>query len=80
MGTNTSSGLTGADFLKWYFRTNGITEKEIKLYEEWEIFDHCRNLRNDVHGAEYAAEMVRKIKQYRYLTHDDLRRDYDDAP
>ena len=35
------AGLDGAAFLKAYFRTHGITEREVRLCGEWEIFDYC---------------------------------------
>ncbi len=72
--------LGGAAFLKAYFRTHGITEREICLCEGWEIFDNCRGLQCDAEGIEYADRMTEKIKRYRTLTKDDLRTDYDDAP
>lgn len=74
------SELSGADFLRWYFRNNGITENEIRLCTEWGIFDNCRNTRNNEEGRAYAAGMTAKIKRYRGLTVDDLRKDYNDAP
>ena len=80
MAKDNLAKLDGAAFLKAYFRTHGITEREVRLCGEWEIFDNCRGLHNDAAGIEYADRMTEKIKRYRSLTHDDLRTDYDDAP
>ena len=77
---NSQPGSEGAAFLKSYFRMMGVTDPEIKLCREWGIFDNCTDLCGDANGYKYAEEMVRKIKQYRTMTHDDLRENYNGAP
>ena len=74
-------GMENKEFLVNYFRDHGITEEEIELYSSWGGFvDLGTGIKNDEHGLSYAQGRVDSIKEYRNMTLEDLRKDYNDAP
>ena len=66
--------MKGADFLVAFFRDNGITEEEIRLYSRWNAggFGVSSRLVADNDGLEYAQKRVRSILEYRKLSAEDV--------
>ena len=73
-------GLSNKAFLLAFMRDHGVTEEEIRHYNAWVYKGDVRNVFPNRKGMNFAIQQLSEMLNYRYMTLDDLRKDYSDAP